>query len=300
MDYLNDVVLLSIDNDGQYFNDIDMPHHGGITTTSFSNDGNLLAISYTNGGGLIIDLDRNTQTPLFCGDEDCDHYSNTYFFGHNNFLVHFSKFTTAIKVINPYNSAIVDSISTVDFDEVQNTLLNADGNKCFVHFVEDGVYMYCKNRNNNHADISIANLLSLNNISNNDTIINGRYSIKCYENSIHFKDLNGELNDWTFSNGWECGVCGLIMDGRYIMIGANMRFECCYSLIDLLSGVEMHRWYMNDDLYYSTNDNCFVIKGYNDMITTYDFPVFDDLIQRCKEMTKGMKLTLLEKRKYNL
>lgn len=299
-DYLNDVMLLSVDNDGQFFDDIDRPHHGGVTVTSFSNDGSLLAISYTNGGGLLIDLDKKTQTPLFCGDDYCDHYSNTYLFGHNNLLVHFSRFTTAIKIIDPHNSVIVDSISTADLDEVHNALLNADGNKCFVRFVEDGLYMYCKNEKNIHADISTVNLTSLNNISNNDTIINGRYSIECNDDGIHFKDLNGELNDWTFSNGWECGICGLIMDGKYIIIGAKMRFECCYSLIDLLSGVEMHRWYMNDDLYFSTNNNCFVIKSYNDMITTYDFPVFDDLIQRCKEMTKGMELTLLEKKKYYL
>lgn len=292
----SDNILLSINNDGLSFNDILMP---GVWTTSFSHDGRLLAISFTDGGGLLININDLSQKKLFCGGEYCDHYSNTYTFSGNNLLVHFSRFEATLKIINPQTLAVVDSILPAIEAEITGASLNSEGNKCLV-FLESELYMYYKKNEKTMLNVPMNDFKSCNTVCKGDTVIDQRYILECKNDGIYFKDIKGEYSDWVYSNRWGCSICDLIHNNRYVVISIDQRFSNDYAVLDLVSGIEMYRRSGTWDVYYSEKYNRFLFREINENTFIYDFLSFEELIKKCKEMTKGMSLSLFAKKKFYL
>ena len=267
----------------------------GVSETSFSHDGRFLAISFINGGGMLININDLSQKQLYCEGEYCEHYSNKYKFSGNDLLVHFSRFEAALKIINPQTLAIVDSILPVIEAEITGAPLNSEGNKCLV-FLENELYMYYKKNKKTILNVSMNDFKSCNTVCKGDTIINQRYILECKNDGIHFKDIKGEYSDWVYSNRWGCSICDFIHNNRSVVISIDQRFSNDYAVLDLVSGVEMYRRDDARDVYYSKKYNRFLFKEHNENAFVYDFLSFEELIKKCKEMTKDMSLSLFAKK----
>ncbi len=297
--YELDQIMYTIDNDGQDFNDIDRPNYGGVSVSSFSDNGDFLILSFINGGGMLVDNNQHSHKLINCGNEYCDHYSNEYIFGGNDKIIHFSRFESSVKIIDPHSLNIVDSIPTETHDEIANVILDREGNTCFVRFVEDGLYKFQKEQISKHEKFMDDNLVSFNLYTNNDTIIDGRYQLECRDNGIIFKDIKSENPGWFYSEGYNPSICGFIQNNRYVVISNNRRFYDSYVIISLLTCVEMWRWEGFGDLCYEPNKECIVIKELNNTLVI-DFPSFGNLIKMCKEKTKGLSLSPEARQRYYL
>ncbi|MBR5715950.1 MAG: TIR domain-containing protein [Bacteroidales bacterium] len=284
-----------------------------IAQTSFSPDGNKLAIALESGKGFVMDL-NNFSTKLFdCGEENCAHYSNCLDFGYNGQLLHSSSFSLGTRIYDASTLTLTDSINKSEYAEMDYT-----GKICLIG--SEVFYRYTpEDKENMEESGSISPSHSLEDSSFQllspfeyelDTIINQRYHIVCDFEKLSFNDLEREYNNWSFteSNSYiSRGVLGFFPDNKYLATiregerGAQFGID----IIDIASGIIVYHidpeFYV-ERMYYNVEAEQIAFGDEEGPDTDFiiNFPSFDHLVTLCRKATQGMVLSDNVRRMYDL
>ena len=289
----NNKEVLSIDNNGQGFDISDVTY---VCHSSFSEEGKKLLLSYSYGGGTIINLDDLSFRDINCGNEYCDHYSNWYDYAKNGRILHSSRFENSLKILDGISLSVIDSISAPNGEEIWDAYMNNE-NRCLMHSGNDN-YLFYKFNKSLEGYCSLEECIKYkHSIFNEDTLLNNRFYLSVKDERLRFNDLLGTYKDWQHDGDFGCQVLGII-DGKYLVVDNMQRFFGDYSVIELFSGVEMCHFQNVGQLHYNSTTRQFLLDGYfdDDMYRTdtplvYSFPSYDDIILKCSQMVDGMQLT---------
>lgn len=294
--------ILTIDNEGRAFDET-MDY---VCNSSFSADGNRLLLSYSFGGGVIINTDDNSKQLINCGNGYCNHYSNWYRYTNSGQILHSSRFENSLKIMDGKSLLVIDSIIPPNGEEIWSAHLNDSGDKCWIRSGND-LYLFYKCQNTRQQRVSLNDCIKFDrSIFKEDTIVDGRYYIRIVGKKLIFEDKKGIYKDWQHEGDYGCNVFGII-NGKYLIVNNEQRFFSDYSIIEMRSGVEICRFQNAGDLYYDLKMERFLINGYvyGDTYTTdipyvYDFPSYEKVVTKCREITRGMFLSESSKRFYYL
>ena len=311
-------VILSIN----YVEMFPPPYMTSVCGTSFSPNGNLLAISFENGPvGIIVDLNDNSISRFDCGNYCSDNF-NSLAFGNDNQLLHYSREEKYVKMYDAQSFLPVDSI------KVSCTLgsqMNSDGSIWLVNDEQEW-YAYYKqesamqkktiNRQEKTKYMKEAGFEVVDwQWEKTDTIINQRYKISMGYDGIHITDLSGKYKSWQFvDEQHDSNIWGAFHDNKYLVVGMSGRFmysnvEYSVCVVDLESGIVVKQimgYYGPKNIYYNkeTEQLAFVEFDESDNnnidISFVPFPSIDKLVSYCRDITKGMKLDDKRRRTFYL
>ena len=277
-----------------------------ITSTSFSFDGNKLAIAYLYGKGSVIDLDDFSHKDFDCGNsEDCSHYSNNLTLGRNGQVLHTSMFDS-FKIYDGCSLALVDSLSSFISDGVSGEM-NADGNVCIIADSENSIVWYLNNEDKSIEIKGDFKKLATTSIVDDDTIFNNRFHIREDEDgALCFDDLKGEYKPWSRKDQRRyLDIMGFFQNNKYMAVNIVGFRDAQYGtdIIDVVTGITVYRFppdFYVDKVYYNSESEQLTC-GDNDgpfLDRVVRFPSFDKLVVLCKKVTEGMELTPEMRKRY--
>ena len=277
--------------------------YNDITNTSFSPDGNKLAIALRSGRGLVMDLNNDSVIPFDCGETDnCAHYSNWLYFGYNCQLLHGSDFSSGTKIYDASSLTLIDSIQK----NHNCAELDFTGGICLM-----GSEVFYKTHQSPRQTIErdAYELLAFPGYEV-DTIINQRYHVVCTFEKLYFSDLKGEYNNWEIKEkdaNMFRGIYAFFPGNKYLLtiIDGVRGAQYGIDIIDLVSGVVVCHFepeFYANRIFYNANTERFAFgdeKGPNDD-DVFDFPSFDHLVNLCRKATLGMVLSDSARKKFYL
>lgn len=299
------------------FNWVPFDLEGSIASTSFSSDGNKLAISIEELGGdtgLIIDMNDYSSKHFNCGNPDCWHYSNTLIFANNNRFLHYSQ-STLLEIYDGKTLSIVDSIFSSPYLSESIPEMNPNGDVCLVG---SDVFYKCKLEK---SSISVGGFGKLDQTFltgdiikesrferilelQMDTIINQRHHIYFYDGHLEYNDLLGINAEWiTTETDDIIDIIGFVQDNKYMLIlressmtdrEGEMEDDNWIDIIDVVTGNSVYKINQStSNIYYNKDSEQFAFGNDEGIMTEsiIDFPSFDHLLQLCREATQGMVLS---------
>lgn len=293
-----------------------LDEYNSITSTSFSPDGEKLAIALQSGNGIIIDLNDFSIRQFSCGEEDCAHYSNWLCFGYNGQLLHSSSFSSGTRIYDATSLRLVDSICKNNYAEMDYT-----GKICLVG--SDVFYRYVPEEKEQQTGSEMDRFQSPWQSSEKntfqrlepcdyemDTVINRRYHVVCTFKKLSFIDLEGEHNSWSLMESDSYinrGILGFFSDNKYLLTVREGERGAQYGVdvIDLVSGVivcHIEPEFYVKRAYYNAETEQFAFGDDDGPFadTMIDFPTFDHLVSLCRKATQGMTLSDNVRRKFYL
>jgi hypothetical protein len=276
----------------------------GINSTSFSPDGNKLAIEFFNGTGVVIDLISFTSKSFDC--EYCANYSSWLLFARNGQLIHSSKYDI-IKIHDSQSLSLVDSIKDKWLGDEVIADINSAGDACLINDNETGMICYKFRKNENMARNGSFNSLVIPwNLS--DIIINQRFHILNEDGNLSCKDVKGEYKEWSKKGrGKYLELKGFFQDDNYMLVLGTGPMDVQYGIdiIDVATGITVYHFlpdFYIDQIYYNKKSEQLAFgndKGpFSDCVI--EFPSFDRLLSLCRKATQHMVLTNEARRRFYL
>lgn len=298
-----------------------------ITDMELSPDGCYWCIAYSNGSVESIDIQKNKsmiwEDPTLAG-----HYSNQIKFSKDSKLIFQTHaFQDCVNIIDVQQMSAVDSILTEESPEGADVYLMAD-NSILCH-TSNRSYIYEKGRQCLETKIrkdsySIDDTHGIINIKTQNGVGAGIYDIvkldyyTYKENISRYEAVTGNTlrtekdgfsiykpQDqliWKYENILEARPIAFTSDYRYGFIdNSEYRGGDYIRILDMSEGVPMIDFLCSSyaDLYYSEEKGLIFIKGF-DKLVVRDFPSYQNLVAECLQITRNMKLSKNNKRKFFL
>lgn len=269
----------------------------GVNMTSLSANNKYIAVSYHDCVD-IIDLEQYQVKKMHSHLDDCDHYSEEWSFVGNDTLLHTSDFH--IPYFYDVNSGmLLDSLNLPTEGIVRG--LTFDTTRQNFLIVIDGKWLYMLKRNNYNVSNGFRYYYTKNKRSTNKTLVSNRFKIEVNKGELKVNDdFLGKA--WTYSGSDGIKLVDIIVD-KYLVAEENIDHgrgweEHSVIVFDISSGVKIKVIPSDENRYVRTGD-AFVLTG-NNAESTYEylFRSYEDVIKRCKEVVKEMKLTEMVKRQY--
>lgn len=282
----------------------------GVNNVSLSHDGKFLAVSYRDGVD-IINLEQMKTNHVSCSNnEDCDHYSNVWFFTENDQLLHTSAFDIP-KFYDKYNGLLLDSL-ILPMEGSTPQAISDNGNNVFLFNVDKYCFLGHKMNNNKPwtkliGDVP-SNYITLPKYNDvKDTVLSNQYELRFINNSMYVNNMENKSH-WVHTVGEKIHLLMTIED-NYIVIGEQIDHgrgweEYIVKIMDLTSGCEIVTFPSCDECYYDPSKRTFLLKKYN--VQNYDvndqfkyvFKPYQSVIKECRKIVANMEISDITKRKF--